>query len=408
MMAVSKWVADNFYLLLSIASLIACRFPGVPFIPLIIILVALYAPVLLSKKTCLNNPGSIRLFLIGGYIVLSLIMYLIKLYPIQLYLNGLYCYVFPVTFFFLALQYSDDEIEKFRKITFYGLILVYIIGMYLYFVEPQWYMAWKASKLEDLFGDRTENYLTGYRFFTSYFTHPYFVGYSAIWVVSYLCSKIRKADKFPILLFIMLLITIFAEFLTQQRASVVIVVAILFWHTFKETKNGNFRITYIVIFAVLLVSYYIIKYYDELELLLSRYMSILDGTVLNDGREEQWRSVYKNFNNFILGEGFNSVGHDALNYNMPVIADGEFFKDFYEYGILGCLLLYSFFLKTISIAYRYRKIYEIELPVVVGLIAIKYGANPFEMTNIIPLYWFSAGVIWRKYNKHSNNNLLIN
>ena len=399
MIYVSKWVTGNFYLLLSIASLIACRFPGVPFIPIIIILVAMYAPVLLSKKACLTNPGSIRLFLLGGYIVLSLTMYLINLYPLPLYLNGLYCYVFPVAFFFLALQYSDDEIEKFRKVTYYGLMLVYIIGMYLYFAEPQWYMSWKTSKLEDLFGDRTDSYLTGYRFFTSYFTHPYFVGYSAIWVVSYLCAIIRKADKFPIMSFIMLVIAIFAEFLTQQRASVIIVVAILFWHTFKEIRNRRLRITYIVILAVLLISYYIIRFFDDLQLVLSRYMTIIDGTLIDDGRDEQWRTVFKTFNNYIFGEGFNSVGHYAMNYGMPSIADGEFFKDFYEYGIIGCLLLYSFFLKTFIIAYRNRKSLEIELPIVVGFIALKYGANPFEMTNVIPLYWFSAGIIWRTYNK---------
>lgn len=403
MIKASKWVTDNFYLLLSIASLIACRFPGVPFIPIIIIFVAMYAPVLLSKKVCLTNTGSIILFLLGGYIVLSLITYLIDSIPLSIFVNGLYCYVFPVIFFFLALHFSDEEIEKFRKVTFYGLMLAYVIGMYLYFAEPEWYMTWKTSKLEGLFEDRTENYLTAYRFFTSYFTHPYFVGYTAIWVVSYLCSKISKAEKFPILLFVMLIITIFAEFLTQQRASAVIVVAILFWYTFKEIKKRKFRITYIVFLAVLLVSYYIIKYYDELEMLLTRYMTILDGTILNDGREEQWHLVYKNFDNYIFGEGFNSVGHYAMNYGLPVIADGEFYKDFYEYGIVGCLLLYSFFFKTIWIAFRKRKFYEIELPVVIGFIAIKYGANPFEMTNIIPLYWFSAGVLWRTYNKHCRN-----
>lgn len=406
MIKVSKWVTDNFYLLLSIASLIACRFPGVPYIPIIIILVALYAAVLLSKKVCLTNQGSIRLALIGGYIVFSLVFYVINSYPLPIFINGLYCYVFPVVFFFLALQYSDKEIENFYKVTLYGLMLAYIIGLYLYFVEPQWYMAWKTNKLEGLFGDRTESYLTGYRFFTSYFTHPYFVGYSAIWVVSFLCAKIHKTDKFPIQYFIMLVVAIFVEFLTQQRASVIIVVTILVWHTIKEVKSRKFRITYIFLFAVIFVSYYIIKYFNELELLLSRYLTILDGTLLKDGREEQWHLVYKSFNNYIFGEGFNSVGHYALNYNMPAIADGEFFKDFYEFGIIGCLLIYSFFLKTFRIAFRYRKKLEIELPIVVGFIAIKYGANPFEMTNIIPLYWFSAGVIWRAYQIHNRNRKL--
>lgn len=403
MIKISKWVTDNFYLLLSIASLIACRVPGIPLIPLIIVFVAIFATTLLRKRVCLTNPGTKRLSLIGGYIVFSLFLYLIYAYPLPIFVNGLYCYVFPVAFFFLALQYSDDEIERFRKVTLYGLMLAYIVGMYLYFAEPQWYMTWKTSKLEDLFGDRTESYLTGYRFFTSYFTHPYFVGYSAIWAVSYLCAQIRKSEKFPIVPFAMLIIAIFAEFLTQQRASVIIVVAILFWHSFKELKHRNLRITYIVIFAVLLITYYIVKYFDELQLVLSRYMTIIDGSVMSDGRDEQWRSVYKSFNNYIFGEGFNSVGHYAMNYGMPAIADGEFFKDFYEYGIIGCILLYSFFFKTFRIAYRYRKLLDIELPIVVGFIAIKYGANPFEMTNIIPLYWFSAGVVWRVYNTKTRN-----
>lgn len=390
----------NFYPILCVASLFCARFYSLPIIPLLLCVVSAYFVLTFNDRRCRGNSGVKLVKAIGVYIFFSLLIYAIYGRPVEIFLHGLYGYVFPVAFFFLAVSSNDEEIQSFYHKTFMALMFTYIVGLYLYIVNPGWYYDWRASQLSVLLGDQNaENYIIYYKNLSSFFSHSYFVGFTAIWALSYVCNKIFTMPKISYGYFSALAIIILVELLAQQRASTVICVGIVVYYTVKEFQVRRFRITYLFIILIAALSYFVIRHIDELQIILERYMTILDLSVLSDGRDEQWKLVYKNFNNYLFGEGFNFAGHKARDYGFNSIADGEFFKDFYEFGILGFSILYIFFAATMMKAYKYRNLYMIELPVVVGFIALKYGANPFGMNNIIPLYWFSAGVVWRQIKK---------
>jgi hypothetical protein len=196
--------------------------------------------------------------------------------------------------------------------------------------------------------------------------------------------------------YIALIITILVLLLAQQRITVVLGFGLILFYSFLEIKQRRLRVTYLMILVLAFASYYIIRHFEELSFLLDRYLTIIDGTVLDDGRSGQWQAVYKTFNNYVFGEGFNIVGHEARDYDMPSIADGELFKTIYELGIVGSFIFYSFCAQTFFRALNHYKEYAVEIPIIIGFVAMQYGGNPFGMTNIIILFWFSAGIIWNK------------
>lgn len=391
-----KWVTTNFYIIFCIMTLIVTRGLHLPLVPVLVMLVFLYFPYVFINASKRPNAGVNQIYILGIYILCSLLLYIIGGYPIDIYFQGLYKYAFPVVFFFIAYQCSPKDREEFYKKTIYALLFTYIVGLYLYFFPPSWYMDWKTSALEGWMGDRTDSYINNYKNLSSFFSHSYFVGYTSFWALSYLLNKIITSPSVSLKTYIALIITILVLLLAQQRITVVLGFGLILFYSFLEIKQRRLRVTYLMILVLAFASYYIIRHFEELSFLLDRYLTIIDGTVLDDGRSGQWQAVYKTFNNYVFGEGFNIVGHEARDYDMPSIADGELFKTIYELGIVGSFIFYSFCAQTFFRALKHYKEYAVEIPIIIGFVAMQYGGNPFGMTNIIILFWFSAGIIWNK------------
>lgn len=392
-------IAINFYILFCVASLIVARGYNYPFIPIIKALFIIYVAYILLKWGFVRNKALVMLKGCFFAILLSLINFLSNNAPLQLFEEGIFLYFFPVGFFLMAQNLDKNLLEKFYKRTFYAFMFTYIVGLYFYIAQPDWYVVWRKAQLEEWLGISAQSYLDKYLNLSSFFSHPYFVGYTSIWTTSYILDKIRKADKFPWGYLIMFIITFVTSFLAQQRLCTFVNIMTICVYLFLEIKSKKYRLTYCVAIIVVIASVYIVSLLSIYSEMFERYSSILSGDVLNDGRDLQWRSVYKNFYNFITGEGFNIVGHGAIRYGLKSIADGELFKFFYEIGFVGCFFFYGFWLITVNKIRHNISAYAVEIPVVVGFVVAQYGANTFEMTNIIILFWFSVGIIWhRKYN----------
>lgn len=390
-------IAINFYILFCVASLIVARGYNYPFIPLIKAIYIVYVTYILFHFGFVRNKalGMLKGCLVA--ILLSLVSFLLNPNaPFSLFTKGIELYFFPVGFFLIAQNFTQSQLDKFYKRTFYGFLFTYIVGLYLYIVQPDWYVIWRKAQLEELLGNSAQSYLDKFMNLSSFFSHPYFVGYTSIWTISYTLDKIRKSEKFPYMYMVMFAITFVASFLAQQRLCTVVNIATIFVYLYLEMRSKKYRLTYVVAIIVIITSMYIASMLSTFSVIFERYGSIISGDILNDGRDLQWRTVYKHFDNFITGEGFNLAGHGAEAYGLRSIADGEFFKFFYEIGIVGCLFFYGLWFKTINKIRSNITIYAIETPVIIGFVLAQYGANTFEMTNIIILFWFSAGVVWHR------------
>lgn len=404
MIKLLKWIFDNFYILFCLLTLIVARGLQLPFIPILCVLVFMYF--ISVYPTIRWNSGAKHIIMLCVYVLFSIAIYISNGYPLDIYYRGLFNYGFPLVFFLIASNISHQERDVFYQRTIIALMFTYLVGVYLYIYPPSWYTAWKVSQLEGWLGDRTDSYINNYRYLTSFFSHSYFVGYTSFWALSYLLHKIYKSPKVSVVTYVSLIITMVVLLLAQQRVTFVLGFILILIYSWLEIKKGSLRISYFMAAVIMVASYYVIKHLDELSFLFDRYITVFDGSVLDDGRSSQWKSVYKNFDDIFIGEGFNIVGHEAREYGMHTIADGELFKTIYELGVVGAIIFYSFCVGTIVRALKHAKEYAVELPVVIGFVAMQYGASPFGMTNIIILYWFCAGIVWNK--KIVTNKRLIN
>lgn len=397
MLRLIKWITTNFYILFCGFTLLATIGVQLPLVALLFGILLLYYPFVIIKSTRgKRNLGVIHLIVLGFYILFSFIIYFTSGYPFQIYVRGIFNYVFPVLFFLIAIKCDPQDRDVFYKRTLFALLFTYVVGLYLYFTMPSWYMDWKKNQLEGWLGDRTESYIINYKNLSSFFSHSYFVGYTSFWTLSLLLNKIYTKEKVRITLYVALAITVLVLILAQQRVTFALGFMLIGVYSILELKNKRLRISYFMLFVIIIATIYVSTHFEEITFLLDRYSSVFDGTVLDDGRSNQWKSVYVNFNNYLFGEGFNIVGHEAREYNMSSIADGEFFKTIYELGIFGSLIFYTFCIRIVLRGLRYSEIYAVELPVVIGFVVMQYGADPFGMTNIIILFWYSAGIIFNE------------
>ena len=138
----------------------------------------------------------------------------------------------------------------------YPLGLTYVIGLILFFWMPSWYVNYKIGQ-----GNIWNS--TGFyeiMRLSSFWTHPYFVGYSSLFVIVYILNlRILygvKRDYYFIILIISFLALIFA----QQRVSIALV--LLFLDAFNVYEITPLRL--IVLGAVVIIV--LLPFFSEISL----------------------------------------------------------------------------------------------------------------------------------------------
>jgi hypothetical protein len=304
-----------------------------------------------------------------------------------------------------AFSKSDSDIAVFQKRTIIALMFTYIGGLYLYFIFPSWYIEWRITILEEWVsqwgtGTSSEDYVKGIKNLSSFFQHPYFVGYTAVFALSYFLNYIYS-NGLKLIVVLSFFITSVVVILAQQRISIVFCLSLFAVYLFFGSLKGKIYMLWLVIPIIIAIIYFVSTFGDTYDIVLKRISTIFDGSVLNE-RKNMWTSFFKPDTNYILGEGFNIAGHAAIKYGMPSITDGEFHKLLYEIGILGSAIFYFFLLGTIVCAMKNIKYCRVELSVILFFLCAMYGANPYGMESTVPIYWFCAGRIWNVY---YNNNI---
>lgn len=358
-----------------------------------------------------NSVGAIRFYNIILYVFVFIIIcgffsYLEGRVPIHVYFSGIVSYIFPLCILFWTFNQTIVERKVFiRKIVF-GLFIFCVVGLLLYFWSPAWYVNWRISMYSEwVGGENAENFLTASNNLSSVSNHPYFVGYTTVFLLSislYNIYRGKSKNKY----FVLFIIALLTQILAQQRVSIVLSLIMIVIYSVVGIKNGNKSFLLIVVLLVISGIMAFIKYYDAIDFLITRYSSVSSGAVMNDGRFDLGYELLNSDYNCLFGEGFNKVGHASLRYGLKCIGDAEWQKMLYEIGYFGFSVFYIMLLFPVLLAYRYKC--YVELPVVVFYLFATYGANPFENDNIILIYWINIGFILKNVHlickKHGINN----
>lgn len=346
----------------------------------------------LNYKGTRYHTGNVLLILFIAYFLCSIIMYVDEDKSIQYYIQGVILYLIPLCVYFWTVSIREEEASQFYKIIKNTIFVECIVGLYLYFASPTWYVSWRLNHMVEWVGeDNAVRVYESYHNLSSTFSHPYQIAYTAVFLLStYLYQLYHTHNNYKVLF--MTFIVLLTIILAQQRVVVAFAICMMGIYIFKGLKNGLHVFYMLSIILTVGISFFITTHFDDIIFLLERYDTVVSGSILDDGRNDFAFKLLKSDYNVLLGEGANLVGHIAGSHGRPCIADGEIFKFLYEFGIIGSLIFYSFALYTILMAYKYKC--YIELPVVIFFVLAMYGANPFEKDNIILIYWICAGRIW--------------
>ncbi len=395
-----KWsvvIVNNYFLLFAINGFLAMI--GMKYAAKLDLLIMLAASVLtasyLLKKMVFFD------FLVIVFIgVLALSGY-VKDYDESLWYLGCRTELYFIIFFFVGKHPSMRNLDIIRK-GIVPFLIVCLIGLYLYFTSPSWYMEYKMEIWSDQ--DDAGRFLEMSRL-SAFWPYPYWVSYGSTIIymyIMYLSYKVGTISKKNICIMVFLvLITL----LSQQRTPLAAIAFITIFYcvtsiffrkrTQKRTMFGSLLILLILIMCIAVFAFNIIsdemrvRLLDKLEAFDNAQMFLKDRT--NIFRDFRTKEIS------LLGDGIGRYSHGAYFLGKSAITDQQYMKMLYEIGILGCIGYGFIFLVTILKGLRNIKGNIFELLIIAFYLVAMTGANCLAVfEQHIAIFWICCGLVFSR------------
>lgn len=357
---------------------------------------------LLIKSVSAEVPRLFAIFL--TYCLLTFVAYVINGVPIRCYYLALLSFIIPALFFYFGYSYCNDE--SFNKMFMYGSMFCFIIGFYYHFSGNPTYLNMLVEKSSDSLnangGLNSDNVLDFVRF-GSFFGNSYYIEFFSIPSLILSLSYINSGKIDNRILYIVALVSFIAALLSIQRIAVgfaFLVPALYLLANDPRKLFRNLLLILVLLIIVFIPLYHYISSNAVFESLNEQFSTMMERFSISGAMDER-KYQYQTFDratalSYIFGLGLGSCGHNAHMLGIQSVNDNEYMHLFYEFGILGSLLLLYPLLKTIFRGVQYRKIYKAELLIIIYYLAASLGCDPTDITYCSFIFWFSLGRIWNK------------
>lgn len=343
-----------------------------------------------------------------GYSLISIIFFAVNNVPISCFFNTLRTFIFPFVFAYLGYNYSTDH--EFNKWYLYGCAFCFVVGIYLYIVGPGYYVRYLASVRDSgaLYNPViNETNILGFTRFSSFFPTSYAVSCFSIpaLVISLVFSSKRDPGVPKWACYMIAVLSFTAAILCQQRIAITFAIVIVIFYGFYLMKLNRGGQKFGVIFAYILIILLVVsalgsiahfEWYDRISTLVKRRFELMDFEDAMSHRTGQYKIERTSKLFFVFGSGMGSCGHAAIFAGYKGIADGEFVKTFYEYGIVGCFILGTLILSTLYRGMKFFKLYNAEVLIMIFYLAAGVGSNSLTFFIYSIMFWYSMGRIWNK------------
>lgn len=354
---------------------------------------------------------------ISNFIDLFIIIYIVYIflnaigsdYPhkYELLRNELIFSAFPVSFYFIA-KSTGEGIDKYLKKMIVPMIVVMVIGIILYIVNPPWYSALKYAQLLDSYGyteatvpERMER--EAFRL-SSIWNTAYVIGYANGVFILYLLNKIisgiqeKKQRRITyalfVLSFVVMILAGFKSLLLAFAVSIFIFIALI-----KERKKriklifgAGAVITIAAIVAISIDS-------DYYQFFIQRFQDAMSEEGMSYRLEHTGGGI--ELDSF-FGAGFGHYGMAAKNFNGWFIQDSQYQKTLAELGIFG-FSLFVLLLISAGLSALNRKCI-LELCILVTYMISFIGSSSISAETTFPfIFWYMLGCI--SYKSSSRNGI---
>lgn len=392
-----SWLTDNSYLFFMIFAFLSFYFnvPGVLRQALWVLLFILnlkYVRIESQMDKIVMFYFLISFLTISGNLVIP--------YPLENFIKVfIYSYI-PIIFYFIG-KYRYSTFTNFLGRSNLGIMFLFILGFYFLLNPTDTYIA-KSLEALNLHGYYTEDTLEFARFAS--FMDSYHTANLGVCSLCFSFGLLKYSNlpqyKYPKLIKILavffIIVSVIAILLARQRVAMYIGVLIFAYYLF--CSGFGKIVTYIIVVpAVIGIIFYLFNTSDTyvIEEITSSFSKEKSSTLISS-RVDQWLEALDGFfQEPLFGLGIGSSGHVAYanNPQHPIVTDGSYFKILVEGGIISfipfMLILVFSFLK----AYKYRRKYYIEMPLLFFFSCSLLGANIIDMSYIILFMWYIIGRI---------------
>lgn len=348
-----------------------------------------------------NNQFVSILGLYAFYVLFSVVAYAGNGTPIQCFFQTIPHYFLPICFAFIGYSLPDER--NYYKFYLYACAICFIIGFYLMAAFPPYYVDYLKTVQEH--GDYNREDLMEMTRFCSFLGSSYNISYLSVPALTLALAASSKRDSGikRWVCYIIAIVSFIAAIICQQRIAIFFAISVVLLFACYSYVRGNRSqiVLYIVITAFIfyIVGDFIVnlEVFDSLkENVTGRFEKMNFSTAMST-RSGQYSSFDRaTWWSYIIGLGMGSCGHLVIPYNLQAVYDGEFVKTFYEFGLVGTILLSMLIFITLVRGVKLFKYVYPEFLIMLFFLGACIGASALTYFIFNSMFWFSMGMIWNR------------
>lgn len=314
---------------------------------------------------------------------------ILQTYETDLFIDGIS--TIPSMYFFLIGRSQKIKVSNIINRGLSVYLIVAIIGLYLFFTMPSWYLNWK---LNDNVKTLTDNVILEMTRLSAFWPYPYWVSYGGMIIYTFVVCNMLKKNTYTYVDVSMLGLIFVVLILAQQRTPIYCIsLTTIFFVLYRTIQNKSLKELTTVILFLIIVLYLLVNFVadDFLTRALFKYEQSTNDSFLRE-RSEIF-SYFLDRDYSFWGDGIGRYSHGAyFKYGRKAITDQNYLKILYENGLFG-IIGYSFFiLYSLFRGLKNFKHKFFELSIVVFYLIGMFGANCISnIQQHALIFWLCCG-----------------
>lgn len=390
---------NNYFIVTAVIGI--CLMISIPFFNGLLLWMLLISAIILALKNLSRGP-----LIIDGAIFVTIIIILstslFNNYPFSLYRTGVRDEILPMFFFPLGRSLYMANNKLFEK-AILPVFLVGLIGLYLFIIQPTWYVEYRMSD-QGAFSDERLLEMTR---LAAFWKFPYWVSYGSAIVYYYLLCKFVKNKSikplrwFPYMAFILIILI-----LTQQRGPIgfaILVTILVFFVSLRHKSDykGSYLLSLMLIGFLFLAGIIGMSFMStELIEFMTKKMTVLFDNSNGSSFIGERADIFYQFANkevTIWGDGIGRFSHQAISLKLPAISDQQYMKMLYETGFLGLISRLSIICIILFNGIKHLSKYYFEVGIIIMFLITMMGANSLSILDAhCYIFWLCCGRIYNK------------
>ncbi len=322
-------------------------------------------------------------------------------YSLQSQICYMLCYV-------IARNTNYDFIPKIVLKSFLPLAIACVLGIILFFVQPEWYMNnIKEGYLEANGIVMPEDVMVDAVRLRSIFPDAYTLSYFTAIVIMYMIFRntiSANKSKKDYFLFFLFLIT---NMLCMMRAPMLcIFIAFVLSAIYSAKYLGNNRKIFKVLLVVFVLFIPILAVYNSMD---NKVHDFIESKISPSSDKKssfvEDRLYLMKAEESLLGDGLGRHGRQGEIVGERFMPDGEYMKILQEQGYIGlCLIIFLFGIALLKGLYNFRYLY-FETCLIIMVLICMIGADPLSIDDKhCFIYWLALGRVSSFNNKNEKEN----